>query len=311
MWHIVFCRMRMLCYFHYAMKAILRKIDTGHDHSFSLREDIAPYLYNHWHFHPEVELTLIRKGTGMRLVGDSMEPFGDGDLVLLGENLPHLWRSDRRYFEGAEGVHTEAVAIHFREDFWGSAFLELPELAGLRDLLHTARRGLRIEGVTRTRLSSMMEESLTAAGVRRITILIDMLNLVGDSGEYSVLSGAGFSKSYDPLHTDSINIIYSYTLDHFSEEITIGEVARVANISPNSFCRFFKSRTLKTYWEFLVGVRIGYACKLLIESERSISEICYSCGFNNLSNFNRRFKHTTGMAPSAYRKAHSHTLRAF
>ena len=292
------------------MKPILRKIDTGHNYSFSIREDISPYLYNHWHFHPEAELTLIRRGSGMRLAGDSMEPFSDGDLVLLGGNLPHLWRSDGVYFQGAPDIHIEAIAIHFMENFWGTPFLALPELKDIREMLSKAKRGIRITGATQGIVSGMMEEALKAGKVERITLLINMLSLIARSGEYTLLSGIGFSKSYDPLHTDNINVIYNYTLDHFQEEITIRQVAAVANVSPNSFCRYFKSRTMKTYWEFLLEVRIGYACKLLIEDKASISQICYSCGFNNLSNFNRQFKTITGRTPSSYQKEHTKVVGA-
>lgn len=286
------------------MKPILRKIDTGHNYSFSIREDISPYLYNHWHFHPETELTLIRKGSGMRLVGDSMEPFSDGDLILLGGNLPHMWRCDGAYFKGEPDIHVEAVAIHFMDSFWGTPFLEMPEMKDVRDLLFKAKRGIRIEGEARERITRMMEKSLDASKVERVTLLVDMLNIVSE-GQYTILSGVGFSRSYDLMQTDQINLIYNYTLDHFQEEITIRDVAAVASISPNSFCRYFKSRTLKTYWEFLLEIRIGYACKLLIDNKMSISQICYSCGFNNLSNFNRQFKHITGMTPSVYHREHT------
>jgi AraC-like DNA-binding protein len=290
------------------MKPILRKIDTGYNYSFSVREDVSPYLYNHWHFHPEAELTLIRRGRGMRLVGDNMEPFDDGDLILLGANLPHLWKSDPVYFQGSEDIHIEAVAIHFMEDFWGDSFLNLPELKGIKEILAKSRRGIGVTGRTRQKVASMMESILKAEGVERLTLLINMLNILSSSKEYKLLSGVGFTKSYDPVHTDNINAIYNYTLDHFQERISIGEIAAIANVSPHSFCRYFKSRTTKTYWQFLLEVRIGYACKLLIEDGMSISQICYTCGFNNLSNFNRQFKTITAMTPSEYLKAHAKVL---
>src|SRR5699024_2078508 len=123
-----------------------------------------PYLYNHWHYHPEIELTLIRKGRGMRLVGDSVEPFNDGDLVLLGGNLPHYWRSDPIYFQELPGLRIEAVAIHFKEDFWGEQLLGLPEFKHIRELLLLSKRGLRINGETHKIISVMMENSLHAEG---------------------------------------------------------------------------------------------------------------------------------------------------
>lgn len=186
------------------MKPILRKIDTGYNYSFSVREDVGPYLYNHWHFHPEAELTLIRRGKGMRLVGDSMEPFSDGDLILLGSNLPHLWRSDPEYFKGNEKLHIEAVAIHFMEDFWGSTFLELPELKGIKDLLIKSQRGIKVSGKTLQKISAMMERMLKAKNTERLTLLLNMLNAISLSEEYQLLSSIGFGKAYDRGQTDNI-----------------------------------------------------------------------------------------------------------
>ncbi len=290
------------------MKAILRKIDTGQHQSFSVHEDVHPYLYNHWHYHPEVELTLIRKGSGTRLVGDSMERFDDGDLILLGANLPHLWRSDPVYFEGRPDLAIEAVAVHFREDFWGKDFLGLPEMQPLRTVLNRARRGLKLYGATRRRVARQMEAMLSGGPVTRLASLLHVLDIIAQSGEYRLLASPGFTSAYDLVHTDSINAIYNYTLDRFQHKITIREIAAIANVSPHSFCRYFKSRTLKTYWQFLLEVRIGYACKLLMARQGSISQVCFACGFNNLSNFNRQFKAITGHTPTAYLREHTRML---
>jgi len=131
-----------------------------------------------------------------------------------------------------------------------------------------------------------------------------MLQLIADSSDCQYLSSIGFSKTYDFAITDKINLIYSYTFENFQSPISIKEVATEVNISPNSFCRYFKTRTLKTYWQFLLEVRIGFACKLLIEGEMSVAQICYECGFNNLSNFNRHFKTLLGKTPLQYSKSH-------
>jgi len=283
------------------MKPILRKVDTG-GNSFSVKEDLYPYLYNHWHYHPEIELTFIRKGTGMRLVGDSMEQFKDGDLILLGANVPHLWRSDAVYFSKQPGLHIEAVAIHFKRDFWGSDFLDLPEMKQIKDLLEKSKRGIRVTGKTQQAIAPKMEAALKAGDSARIVLLIDMLATIAASKEHKFLSSAGFLKSYSLANTDKINVIYDYTFNNFQKELSIKEIASVANLSPHSFCRYFKTRTLKTYWQFLLEVRIGYACRLLIEDKLTVARICYECGFNNLSNFNRHFKSITNKTPLQYVK---------
>jgi AraC-like DNA-binding protein len=284
------------------MRPILRKVDYGFNNSFSVREDIYPYLYNHWHYHPELELTYIRKGRGLRLVGDNMENFSDGDLILIGSNLPHVWRSHSDYFKGSPHLHVEAVAIQFREDFWGRDFLQLPEFAMIKELLYHAKRGIKINGKTAQKVIGKMEAILKVRGVQRIEYLISMLFAIAQSKEYSFLSSVGFGKSYNFVNSDKINLVYAWTFSNFQKKISIPEVAAAANISRHSFCRYFKSRTLKTYWQFLLEVRVGYACKLLIENEYSVSQICYASGFNNLSNFNRQFKMVTGKTPLQYLK---------
>lgn len=285
------------------MKPILRKVDTGYNYSFSVREDIYPYLYNRWHYHPEAELTLIRKGTGIRLVGDSVEQFEDNDLVLLGAGVPHYWRSDARYFEQDESLKVEAIAIHFKEDCWGRELLEMPEFFTIKKLLIDAKRGISITGKTRQALIPLMHEMLEAKNGRRVILLLEMLQVIAQSKDFKLLSSLGFSKSYDHANTDRINDIYNYTFNNFQKEISIREIAAAVNISHNSFCRYFKTRTMKTYWQFLLEVRIGYACKLLIDDKMSVARICYDCGFNNLSNFNRHFKSMVGMTPLQYSKA--------
>jgi len=284
------------------MKPILRKIDTGYNSSFSIKEDIYPYLYNHWHYHPEVELAYIRKGKGLRLVGNSMEEFEDGNLILLGSALPHVWRSEDIYFKGIPGLHIEAIAIHFNEEFWGSEFLRLPELQSVRKLLQESKRGLRITGKTNRIIIRKMEDVLKATDAIRISLLLEMLQIIAVSKDYSFLSTAGYAKEYDVADMDRINLVYAYTFNNFQKHISIKKVAAAVNISPHSFCRYFKTRTMKSYWQFLLEVRLGYACKLLIENKKSIANICYDCGFNNLSNFNRHFKDFLKMTPKQYMK---------
>lgn len=287
------------------MKAILRKVDAGKDHSFSVREDILPYLYNHWHFHPELELTMIRKGKGIRLVGDSLEEFEDGDIILLGSHLPHMWRNYPVYFEKDSPLHIEAIAIHFMENFWGNTFYNMPEMKPIRELFENSRQGLKIKGKTRDLVQQKMEEIILVSGIKRIELLIHMLELIAMSNDHEPLSSIGFTNSYNLTNTDKINDIYGYTFNKFKERITIKDIAEAVNLSPHSFCRYFKTRTLKTYWQFLSEIRVGYACKLLIENRLSIGQICYESGFNNLSNFNRCFKTTTGKTPLQYFKEYA------
>ena len=155
-----------------------------------------------------------------------------------------------------------------------------------------------------TRVELCRFDSAGEREVQRIELLLHMLQLIATTREYSLLSSQGFSTSYDHTNTDRINLIYTYTFNNFHNPIHIKDVAAAANLSPHSFCRYFKTRTLKTYWQCLLEVRIGYACKLLIENKMSVAQICYECGFNNLSNFNRHFKAMLNRTPLQYTKAY-------
>lgn len=284
------------------MKPLLRKIDKGIAYSFSIREDICPYFDSHWYYHPELELTFIRKGRGMQFVGDKISRFDSGDIILLGSNLPHMWKSDDDYFQADPDLQVEAVVIHFNENFLGNSFLELPEIQSIKQLFALAKRGIKITGRARSVLMNKMENILYAKGTDRITSLINMLDLITVSKEYDLLSSSGFIQSEVNFRSVYIERIYDYTFNNFQDEISIGSVSAAARISPNYFCRYFKSQTNKTYWQFLREVRIGYACRLLMDDTMNISEIGYSCGFNNPSNFNRQFKVVTRKTPLEYKK---------
>ena len=287
------------------MKPILRKVDSDAEHSFSVRENISPFLYNYWHYHPELELTYIRKSTGTRLAGDSIERFSDGDLILLGANLPHMWRNDDLYFDKDSDKHIEAIAVHFREDFWGKMFLDMPENRHIRQLTTFATRGFQILGRTNEIIVDKMEQMLHLKGARRVIHLLDMLDIIAQSSEVRYLASQGFVDQYKIDPNDKINEIYQFTLSNFKNGITIQEVAKHVHISPNYFCRYFKKRTSKTYIEFVTELRVGYACKLLLENNLNINQICYESGFNNVSNFNRKFKELIGHSPSEYYKEFS------
>lgn len=282
------------------MKPILRKIDVNQNHSFLVGEETRPYFDERWFYHPEIELTHIRRGNGMRFIGDSVGRFTDDELILLGANLPHMWRCDEAYYQGDPDVSIEIAVIQFRDDFWGPALLNLPEMKNIKDLLEKVKRGIRIDGVTKSKVLERMNSILRARGAERLEHLIGILNLIAVSDEYEVLSSVGFTKSYDHKNSDRINQIYNYTLNNFQNPISLKDVAAAVNINPHSFCRYFKASTFKTYWDFLLEVRVGYACKLLIENRMNVSQICYACGFNTLSNFNRQFKSITGKTPVQY-----------
>jgi AraC-like DNA-binding protein len=284
------------------MKPELLKVTLGPLNSFSIRKDVVSYFYSRWHYHPEVELLHIENGTGTQFIGDNIARFRDGDVLLVGSNLAHYWRCDDSYFEKDSPLKAIAVVAHFREDFLGSSFFDLPESKHLNDLLQRARLGLRIDAKTALEVKLILNEMLTVTGLDRILLLLKALQCIALSKDVETLSSEGFSPVFAKEETDRINKIYAFSLDNFKGDISLDQIASVASMSTNSFCRYFKSRTRKTYSQFLHELRIGFACKLLIDDKLSISQICHSSGFNNLTNFHRYFKNITGRTPAQYKK---------
>jgi AraC-type DNA-binding domain-containing proteins len=284
------------------LKPHLLKIPLRPEHSFNIRHDIVSHFYNKWHYHPEIELVYIIKGSGRQFIGDNIHHFKSGDMILLGSNLPHLWRSDEKFLLKNSKLKVEALVIHFMIDFIGDKFFDLPENDELRRLLNRAKQGVRIKNNTKKTVSELMQKLMISKNSDRIIILLELLKTIARSKETKPVCSKGLDFQYNPSETDRLNTIYQYILSNFSREITLEEIAKVAYITPHSFCRYFKSRIKKTFSKFLLEVRIGHACKLLAESDKPVSEICYESGFNNFSNFNRHFKHITKSTPLAHRQ---------
>ncbi len=284
------------------MKPALLKIPSEPEHSFTVQEFCVPYFLTQWHCHQELELTLICEGSGKRLVGDSIENFEAGELVLLGANLPHLWRSDDSYHQNHPDLRSRSVVIHFQADFLGEAYLQKPEFRSIRELFEVSKFGIKVEGPALRLISRGMIALLELKGIYRLTKFLEILHAVSEVKNIKKLSSVGFSKDYS--HTDAfrINKVYEYALSNFTGCISLKEISDVVHMSPKSFCRYFKSRTRKTFSQFLQEIRIGHSCKLLIEDRLSVSQICYETGFLNLSNFNRQFKALMRMTPVQYRK---------
>jgi AraC-like DNA-binding protein len=286
------------------MSPQLLKVLPNPNHSFSIRRDEVPYFYNRWHFHPELELLHIEQGTGIQFMGDNIQRFGPGDVVLVGSNLPHYWRCDEAYFEGNPELKAVATVTHFRSDFWGQTFLDLPENIKIRDLLHRAQRGLRITDETAATIQQLLARLVTAEDTSRLCLLLQALNMLAQSPHLTPLASAGYRSETNSNETERMSEVYKFTLSHFREKISLAQVAGIANISPTAFCRFFKLHTHKNYNAFVQELRVGHASKLLIENKKTITQICYDSGFNNITNFYKTFKKFTGKTPQEYQKTY-------
>lgn len=284
------------------MKAQLMKIPLEAEHSFSVRHEMAPAFSNSWHYHPELELVHIIKGYGRQFIGDHIHHFKANDMILLGSNLPHWFRSDEKFTRKNSTLITEAIIVHFTPECMGADFFKLPENKELLKLFDKAQQAVRIKHQTRQQVAMYMQQLVEARKSERIILLMQILYAIAGSRQTKTVCSKGLDFHYNEMEADRMNSIYQYIMKNFSREITLEQIAKVAHISPNSFCRYFKSRIKKTFSQFLMEVRIGHACKLLAETQKSIAEVCYESGFNNFSNFNRHFKAITGKTPMAHRK---------
>ena len=283
-----------------SMKQALRKDLEPLTNSFAVRELIEPYFDPNWHFHPHYQLFLVEEGTGTRFVGDSIRPFEKGDLVMLGPNLPHLWRSDKPYFEPYSTLRTQGIVIYFTENFLGDTFFQHQEMGLLRELLQNARRGLAWSGNVQERaIQSLRQIHKTPAGFERVLAFLSLLHDLSLTSNQFITS-LGYTNTAKPSETDRIQLVHNYVLGHFHDHINLDTVADLAGMTPSAFCRYFRMRANKTFSDFVAEVRVGNACKLLMDGSLSVTQVSYESGYRTLSNFNRQFKEVTGQTPSSY-----------
>ena len=283
------------------MKPQLLKVATDLIHSFSARRDCIADVNSHWHYHPEVELIYFEKGSGMQFIGDSIQTFKSGDVMLVGSNVPHYWRFDTT----AETVNeVDVKVVHFKEDFWGSDFLQLPENKELLAILQQAKLGIQVLGEERQAIAQLISQVVASHGSRKIICLMEALLAIQSCKEKKNLVSIGFKYHFQASEKDRIHAIYEYTIANFKEKISLTTIAAIAGISTNSFCKYFKSRSKKTYSTFLNEIRVSHACKLLIAGDMNVKQVCYESGFYNFASFHQYFKSITGKSPLQYQKSY-------
>jgi len=283
------------------MRSALRKELEPVGASFLVRRLEEPHFDPNWHFHPHYQLFLVEAGTGTRFIGDSTRPFGEGDLVFLGPNLPHLWRSDKAYFEKGSDLRTTGIVVYFQADFLGEAFLEKPEMHRIRQLLLQARRGLEWTGSTRERTrQTLVQLADLPTGFSGLMSLLQLLDELAGASDRRYITSLGYTNTTKPAEADRMRRVHDYVLDHFQEPIRLEAVADRVGMTPAAFCRYFKARANKTFSQFVAEVRIGHACKLLMEGRGNVTQVSLESGYRTLSNFNRQFSEITGYTPTQY-----------
>jgi AraC-like DNA-binding protein len=289
------------------MKPLLEKSIESLNQSFLVKKLQEPFFDPNWHFHPHYQLFTVIKGTGTRFIGDDIRHFEEGDTVFLGPNMPHLWRSDRNYFEKESLLKTEGIVVYFKEDFLGLDFFEKPEMFDIKSFLKNSERGLDLTGTLGAEMVSDLNELLGLTGFEGISKLLNILHKLSVTNDYQYISSSNYTNTHKISETERMRIVHEYVLKHFKENINLSTVASLSNMTEAAFCRYFKSRTNKTFSDFVKEIRIGNACKMLQDENKSISQTCYESGYNTVSNFNNQFKSLKGVSPLQYQKLYRRT----
>ena len=284
------------------MKVVPFQIPKNSQEAFRVQVDDLPHLYNHLHRHPEIQLTVIKESHGTLIAGDYVGPFHAGDVFVIGSNQPHVFRNEEKFFR--KKSRAVAITIFFDETTLGESFWYLQEMKPLQQFLKTSSGGFRIKGRKRKLLSERLTAINDADGIERLIIFMEILKELGSRKEMQPLSKPIIQRNIKSYDGNRLNKVIEFTFKEFQRTITLKEVSALANLTPEAFCKYFKTRTRKTYTGFLNEIRINNACRLLNE-ERSIANVSYDCGFTNLSNFNRVFKKIRKISPRNWRKTNS------
>lgn len=286
------------------MRAQFQKIIINEGVSFIAKELELAHFDSEYHFHPEYEIKYVIQSKGKRFVGDSIENFKNGDLVLLGPNIPHYWKNDQVYYE-RDDLNASAFLVMFSEDFLGEGFFLLPEMLPIKDLLNKAIGGVFFPNADKNGISIKFKHLLSCEGPLRIMALLDILFELTKAETRPLLTETFVAELplliYSDCSVKRLKKVHEYVIANFHKKIQIQDVAEIANMTTYAFCKYFKKSTKKTFMIFLAELRVCHAKQLLIESDQTISDISYASGFENLSNFNRRFKIITNMTPKEFR----------
>lgn len=284
------------------MKAALHKSSIPGSKIFVVRDLREKHFDPTWHSHSEYQLFYVVEGKGTRFIGDSIKSFGPGELVFTGPNLPHLWRSEEAYFNRENVLQTSGIVIYLNEHFLGQEILDKEEFALIKKLLTKSMRGLEFYGNIKEQVIKLMQELTLLQGIESLIHLLQILTILAGCKEFHYIAPSPYDYPLKESETDRMNIIYEYVFKNFKNKIKLEDAAALLYMTPTSFSRYFSLINNKPFSRFLAEIRIKHACKMLTETDDTVSTICYNSGFNTLSNFNNQFKEVMSKTPLEYKK---------
>lgn len=284
------------------MKELLEQIKLNPRESFFIGIFQDHIDQSRWHYHQEFELSFITEGSGSRIVGDSVEEFHPGDLIFIGPRIPHVWFPEDKHKRQHSGRTLESVYMLFNNDILPDGLTDLPEFEHVRNAIRRSQRGIRITGETLNEVSRIMLQLPYMNSIRRLMFSYEIMDHIGKSESFSYLASSEYVKTKFDTTNKRVNQIHEFLMKNYQNEIDLKEVAEIVHMAPASVCRFFKSSTGLTIFEYLNKIKIDYSCQLLLNTDMNIVNISYDCGFNNLSHFNKQFKKFIGNTPTLFRK---------
>lgn len=281
------------------MKVFPFKIPKSGEEPLIYQEDIEISFYDKLHQHEEVQISFIEKGEGAVFAGDTISQYQEGDILVIGSNLPHVFRSDVR-----ENEISVMRTLFFTFTSFGKDFFELPTFKNIHPILESSKNGFIIHNAPK-KVVKYFKKLKKADAYSRFILFLDILKWLS-TAENEPLSNYLYHKKITDNEGKRMQTVFEFVMTNFHQNITLDEIASIANMTKNAFCRYFKVRTNKSFFQFLIEVRIERAAKLLSSNgELSVLEIAELCGFNNISNFNRKFKELKHLSPLQYRKMNS------
>ena len=281
------------------MKPIYEKVPQKLQKSFTARyikRDSRPLLSQAWHFHPEIEICYTATSVGKRFVGNHISDYRENDLVVFGANLPHGFTTDTK---------CKQVVIQFDEKFMGSGFFSHPELEAVRKLIERSKQGVIFEGRTKEKSIKVIKKLMKSSGFKQMIYLFELLDILAESKKYELICTEEYALTLSEMNLKRVKVIYDYIILNFRKDVCVKEVAKLINLTETTFYKFIKKHTRKTFIQIVNEFRINYASKLLMTTDKTVAQVCFESGYNNVSYFNRKFKAIMHQSPNKFKHAYA------
>lgn len=253
-----------------------------------------------FHAHPELELVLILEGYGKRIIGNKVEPFESGDMVFIGSNVPHIWLSDQAFYKEDSNLTSRAIVTYFNPSIFQQMFDAVKEFEGIKEMIAQASKGIKIFGETKRIIAEKLESLVAVKGFEKVEALLRIMHLISISSEKAYIADQEMDK-FETRHSDRLMNVLTFIKRNLHEQISLKQVANIACLTEQSFCRYFKKRVQMSFSQYLLELRMDNARKLLVETDKPISDVAALCGYNSSSHFCKVFRDYTGQSPSQYK----------